>query len=704
MLPSTNTQQPFDVQEIKCPQYFIFCRLDNIQSTKKTTFTYRILTPISQFICTNCTFDTIPFGLFANAPNLRQLHLDATDIQTIAISDFQHANSLQYLNLSRNNIEILEDSLFMHASLLKVIDLSYNRITTISNETFIDNNELEAIKLSNNRLATFTMTINNNLQLLYLDNNRLVFVDLIANSSISYLKLKLNNNSLTTTSNTLWQIHFQLFEISDNRNFQTSMDQINATMLFVKNVSNTMNNCHINANTEILDASHNHITNIIIVSSNKTFKIEELNLSFNHLSDISNLTTIKSIKILNLSNNNITNIGISTFTAMVNLIDLNLENSGLKTLDYGIFSQQHLMATLDISYNNLGHLDLQALSFLDNLKRLFVDGNNFTELKLHDIRSQFKKINIIGISNNNFNCSYLTSLINILNENNIELYIDPMDDIKHTRNVKGIGCDNETTTTHLNYWKIAPVHYTNHSVAYNEIESKLNSIIENVNRIALQDGGIGDNDTQKELMIQQNYQAIKNEISNIENSFKTQLDKHKSTIISNITKLFDTTTNNNNNNNGTNIIMKPNVDLLKTYNELTQLNTEHFEMFSQQLSEFLDHLNSIDSDVAAMKSLNEIIATNNNNNVSINSMILNKMIENQLSIRGSSETSGSDSNVVSSIGSIKIMIILMFVLLLLFICAIGCFINYQKISFRHQSGGRQFASNNTINTCVDQTI
>lgn len=107
---------------------------------------------------------------------------------------------------------------------------------------------------------------------------------------------------------------------------------------------------------------------------------------------------------------------------------------------------------------------------LINLHTLDISGNNLTKLSHYDtINKIFPKLHLIGIDNNNFNCTYLAMILKTLNEKEIILK-EPENPVKKSSNIFGISCTNEA------FMKVKALENTNDAIG-----NKLNEIIEQMN-------------------------------------------------------------------------------------------------------------------------------------------------------------------------------------------------------------------------------
>lgn len=73
---------------------------------------------------------------FLNAPQLKWLDLQQSNIERLSSFTFKNLPGLKYLSLAKNNIKILPDDVFKSLSNLNSLDLSGNKIRTVSVTVF----------------------------------------------------------------------------------------------------------------------------------------------------------------------------------------------------------------------------------------------------------------------------------------------------------------------------------------------------------------------------------------------------------------------------------------------------------------------------------------------------------------------------------------------------------------------------------------
>jgi Leucine-rich repeat (LRR) protein len=175
----------------------------------------------------------------------------------------------------------------------------------------------------------------------------------------------------------------------------------------------------------------------------------------NRITDLSSISTLSTLQFLDVSNNNIGHLNLTTFAELKNLLTLSLGYTNISNLEYGTFSHHPKLTRLDISYNSLGQIDLNMFTSLTSLEKLFLDGNDLTEIAYDDIKHSLPKLTEISLSDNNWNCSYLTAVMKKLNSVQVEIKIDATKFVSNTTNQKGIACNN----TKAVHWKTPVIRF-----------------------------------------------------------------------------------------------------------------------------------------------------------------------------------------------------------------------------------------------------
>jgi Leucine rich repeat len=116
-------------------------------------------------------------------------------------------------------------------------------------------------------------------------------------------------------------------------------------------------------------------------------------------------------------------------------------------LEYGTFSHHPNLTDLDIAYNSLKRIDLNIFVTLTSLQNLALDGNDLTEIAYEDIKHTLLNLKSVSLSDNNWNCTYLTAMIRKMTSDGVEIKIDPAKFVRNSTNQKGIAC-RDTNTVH----------------------------------------------------------------------------------------------------------------------------------------------------------------------------------------------------------------------------------------------------------------
>lgn len=389
----------------------------------------------------------IPAGLLRLFGDVRDMDISHSEIVDISRSSFEGAKHLVYLTMSHNNVTELRASIFVEATSLFMLDLSHNAIQTVDKFAFVNAQSMSRLNLAHNLIEVLPVILFRDMKFLdqiHLNDNRLSVIDpgLFA-GNVHLQRIVLDNNRIRTLDMTVFTkcAHLELIHVSGNM-----LQQLNASVLPPKFKTLALNNnslseLYLNNNMEVLEAANNRIRSLSIENP---LAMRSLLLSNNCLADLSNITAMEKLEVLDLSQNRIGRLNISSLVRLKSLTLLNLAQTELRDLNYGSFAGQRELKILDVSYNGLNDINLDILSpYLGRLERLHLDGNNLTDVgglfQVH-LPSMFPVLNTLGISNNNFNCTYLTKVLRTLASYKIKLPVDPDPASQNGTHVSGIAC------------------------------------------------------------------------------------------------------------------------------------------------------------------------------------------------------------------------------------------------------------------------
>lgn len=393
----------------------------------------------------------VPFGLFRYFDEIRDFDISDSEVIDIPRNTFENAGRLLYLSVAHNNLTELGSSVFVGANALYMLNVSHNHIDKINRFAFSGVPALSRLDLSHNQLSNIWPELFHDvlfLERIYLNDNQL---HTISSNQFMFLPqlsmIELGNNRLTELDTSIWRFNSLLESLQVSGN---ALQYIDTSRFPDKLRSLAINNNNLTeltvSNLIDLEASNNRIQKLDIQSPDM---LQRLIVSNNSLTNIDNIMSMTNLEILDLSANCIHN-NISTLASLKLLTRLNLAQTCLADLNFGIFSAQRQLKSLDISYNNLSevHLDLFA-PYLNQLESLFLDGNNLTEiggLFQLNLTTVFPLLTTVGMSNNPFNCTYLTQLFRLFNTFNIKLPVDPDLSSVNTTHVFGIACTNNKSS------------------------------------------------------------------------------------------------------------------------------------------------------------------------------------------------------------------------------------------------------------------
>lgn len=409
------------------------------------TSTLRICPNKLKFFNSNLTF--IPTKIFENCiiPKnpMEEFDISSTGISIISTSVFKSIFGLKFLNISNNNLETILPFTFADGQSLINLDISYNKLEKIDVQMFNGLPKLEMLDLSNNGINTIakgSFANLNRLNVLKLCKNSLTTLDSEAFGQIPIDFLYLNDNQFTSFSFLTFKKSLDTIDLSNNK----LTDYIQNETFLAKNVilnNNELTSLTLLGSVSSLEAQHNKIAKIELST-----EIKIINLSYNEIKDLNNFTNLVNLKEMDISFNEIGEFKDNSFALLKNLEELYIQRTNLKIIPVGTFYSQLNLRVLDISYNNLKTIDFDQFIAMNILEELYIDGNSLSELNSKDIEDIFRELKVISISYNNWNCTYLTSIIKRMNSLHIQVIGDFEDEAKDSKVVMGIQCNGPPTS------------------------------------------------------------------------------------------------------------------------------------------------------------------------------------------------------------------------------------------------------------------
>lgn len=403
-----------------------------------------------ELIFDNCTFVTLPLGLFDRYPTVRTVYAWHVGLQKLNGTSFRNALHLTTLDLSKNQIANLTADTFSLAVNMKQMELTTNAIRSIDERAFIGLGHLRVLYLDDNRIetlaaATFKPLVQ--LQTIRLNKNRMkeIPVELFAeNQRLANIYLHENAIEWLLGESTFSHLAaMREFDLHNNPIGNLMNCVINAQTIDIRRTG--ARGAYIGSRTKRLSGAGNQISFVEI--SNASTNLQYLDLAYNNLTAMKNLTVLMELTYLDLSYNQIGDIELNSFASMRQLETLKLRHSGLHTIEYGSFSHKTKLKILDISYNRLFYIDFNMFMSLGALRALYLEGNNITDMDMSEIRKVFPALTKIGIAKNNWHCTRLAAVIKYLESN--EIALNSIGLVKNSENIKGIPCNNNINHSHL---------------------------------------------------------------------------------------------------------------------------------------------------------------------------------------------------------------------------------------------------------------
>jgi hypothetical protein len=198
----------------------------------------------------------------------------------------------------------------------------------------------------------------------------------------------------------------------------------------------------------------------------------------------------------------------NVFSNLKKLKILNLKSVGLNKSDIELFADLHGLESLDISSNNLQYIDFIPISELENLNVLNLYNNSLSTLKFNELNYIFPELKSIDISENNWICADLITVLTMFQNLNIKIKIAKSNLIKTGTNIRGIRCTNVTQIM---------LYYDRDLTMSNNINIELNEML---NRFQ--------NDN---VMLKMQITEINNKLAEIEHNVKPNRDTNEINVI-----------------------------------------------------------------------------------------------------------------------------------------------------------------------------
>ncbi|XP_053663212.1 protein artichoke-like [Anopheles marshallii] len=438
----------------------------------------------------NSTVEELPKQLFDSFNGIQIANLTRSGIKYVNRYSLERAQSLQVLDVSWNALSELTANCFSGATALTKLVLSYNNISSIDNMAFISLINLRILLLTGNKLRSLDSNVFNSLvalETVYLDSNKLEVIerDLFA-KNVKLQNILLQNNSISVAEHGAFNqpSNLSILSLSNNNLTKLNLSAVEVKKVYLAN--NKLEEIYLSPSMELVSAGNNRIASILMDNSS-SMNLTTLDLDNNSITSFESIAHLPSLVNLFLSNNRIGPLNLTSFAKFTKLEQLGLERTFISNLQHGTFAQQESLKWLDLSYNNLDRFDFDILTSSTALETIFLDGNRLKSVNFQYLKKTFPSLVKIGLSDNNWNCTYLIELVRYCTAHSIALF-QSQSSVQNQTNVKGIYCyddKNPLANWNVTMQQMQLLHpHLNSSTEDGALQSLLQSVLEDVRRFS----------------------------------------------------------------------------------------------------------------------------------------------------------------------------------------------------------------------------
>ena len=256
-----------------------------------------------------------------NLKELQILDVSENSIACIPNGTFENQNKMRLLNISENKVQSLESDSFEGLSNITTLDLKHNEIMHIHHDALLPLVSLLTLNLSYNNIQEVPQ-LPVSLWLLDLRHNDIISLDQNSFTGLIYLKginMRFNKLKVLPRNVFITNKKLQLLELSHNSiteiEYQSFPENSPLEVLILNN--NEITDVTVSfapqyfSNLKTLDLSHNYIERLVPPMLGKLFpsSIEELFLSWNHIRELGNfIFSLPKLRIVDLKKNNISSL------------------------------------------------------------------------------------------------------------------------------------------------------------------------------------------------------------------------------------------------------------------------------------------------------------------------------------------------------------------------------------------------------------
>jgi Leucine-rich repeat (LRR) protein len=352
------------------------------------------------------------------------------NVRECQITNMTDTNQVEFIERLNNNASYLENC--------ERLTLKNSSFTSLSEDFMRKFPGLENITASQCNISNISFGKSRRLEIFILDHNQITALN---DSTFSYLRhvfiIDLSHNQISTIEDKVFSEihHLHTLNISFNKIVVVKLDWF-ASNVFLGE----------------LDFQHNKIEEIISQKNYRRLTSRFVDFSNNDIKDISGMSCFTYINQLRLSNNRNLKVETSNFITFASTVT-ELQLNGLGNID-DINSMIMSMSALKILYvgnNSLNNFKFGDITNHTKLTSLEISQSNLETIDYEYVKIAFPNLKHLDISNNSWNCGYLSRMVKFFQKNNITL-IRQNNEFNRSdlEIIVQIGCTDYNNSTHLN--------------------------------------------------------------------------------------------------------------------------------------------------------------------------------------------------------------------------------------------------------------
>jgi Leucine-rich repeat (LRR) protein len=391
-----------------------FCRVLNFTLHQDELLTaskkYTVTSELEFF---NCQMEKIPRNLLEIFSNVNCIKIWKCKLESIDSTSLD-SSKLKDIKVKHNNINIVKEYSFKNCKNLQNLDMRWNKIKEIEPNTLRILKNIKSIFLSYNELKTIDGLFQ------YLESPDLID---IRNNKIKVIKKDhfqkcINLKRVILSDNEILEIesgsfdhlrYLEYLHLKGNR--LRKLDTIHVVQAYFEN--NYLTSYKISNATRLIKLDNNILQKIECANSGK-MNIKSFVATNNLLDDWTCIREMHDLELLNLSHNKFREFNCKTF-------------SSLKKLSY-----------LHLDHNQFKNLEIDDLYSLNKLASLSVD--NFTDY--YNINEVLPKLGNLGLTINNWECSYIDKVFCVLK---LQKILPRINDFRYINNNSEFVCKTPLT-------------------------------------------------------------------------------------------------------------------------------------------------------------------------------------------------------------------------------------------------------------------